>query len=178
LRALAIPIDERLMVEAAQRDPSRFADLYEHNFDRVYAFIVRRVRDRVEAEDVTADVFHRALENLGQYQWQGTPFAAWLLRIAANAIADRWRRLAKEPVPTRDELLDSPVDDDTERRTMLAQLVEGLPEDQRLVVVRRFMDQRSIRDIAAELGRSEGAIKQLQFRALDNLRAKMRSTYD
>jgi RNA polymerase sigma-70 factor, ECF subfamily len=178
LRALAIPIDERLMVEAAQRDPSRFADLYEHNFDRVYAYIARRIHDRVEAEDVTADVFHRALENLGQYQWQGTPFAAWLLRIAANALADRWRRLAREPVPTADEFLDSQVDDDTERRTMLAELVAGLPEDQRLVVTRRFIDQRSIKDIAAELGRSEGAIKQLQFRALDNLRAKMRSTYD
>ncbi|HUR37285.1 MAG TPA: sigma-70 family RNA polymerase sigma factor [Terriglobales bacterium] len=175
---MAIPIDERLMVEAAQRDPSRFADLYEHNFERVYAFVVRRVHDRAEAEDVTADVFHRALENLGGYQWQGTPFAAWLLRIAANAIADRWRRLSKEPEPTADEFLDSAVDDDTERRTMLAQLVEGLPEDQRLVVMRRFVDQRSIKDIAAELGRSEGAIKQLQFRALENLRAKMRSTYD
>jgi RNA polymerase sigma-70 factor, ECF subfamily len=178
LRALAIPIDERLMVEAAQRDPSRFADLYEHNFERVYAFVARRVHDRAEAEDVTADVFHRALENLSGYHWQGTPFAAWLLRIAANAIADRWRRLSKEPIPTADEFLDSAIEDDTERRTMLAQMVEGLPEDQRLVVMRRFVDQRSIKDIAAELGRSEGAIKQLQFRALENLRAKMRSTYD
>jgi RNA polymerase sigma-70 factor, ECF subfamily len=166
------------MVEAAQRDPSRFAALYEHNFERVYSFVARRVRDRAEAEDVTADVFHRALENLASYQWQGTPFVAWLMRIAANAVADRWRRLAKEPVPTADEFLDSAVEDDTERRAMLAQLVEALPEDQRLVVVRRFIDQRSIKDIAAELGRSEGAIKQLQFRALENLRTQMRSTYE
>ncbi len=183
MRALVIPsekrpVDERLMIEAAQRDPSRFAELYEQNFDRVYAFVMRRVRDRSAAEDVTADVFHRALANLGNYQWQGTPFSAWLLRIAANAIADRWRRLAKEPVPTADEFLDSAVESDTERRTMLAQLLAELPEDQRLVVVRRFVDQRSIKDIAAELGRSEGAIKQLQFRALENLRARMRSTYD
>ncbi len=166
------------MVEAAQRDPSRFAELYEQNFERVYAFVMRRVRDRGEAEDVTADVFHRALANIGTYQWQGTPFAAWLLRIAANAIADRWRRLAKEPIPTADEFLDSAIEDDTERRTMLTQLLHELPADQGLVVVRRFIDQRSIKEIAAELGRSEGAIKQLQFRALENLRTRMRSTYD
>ena len=178
MRALAIPIDERLMIEAAQRDPSRFAELYEHNFERVYAFVVRRVRDRAAAEDVTADVFHRALERIGSFEWQGKPFAAWLLRIAANAIADRWRRMATEPVPTADELLDSAVEDDTERRTILTQLLAGLPEDQHLVVLRRFVDQRSIRDIAKEMGRSEGAIKQLQFRALENLRARMRSTYE
>lgn len=183
MRALSIPreerpTDERLMVEAAQRDPSRFAELYEHNFSRVFAFVMRRVRDRAAAEDITADVFHRALEKIGSFEWQGVPFSAWLLRIAANAIADRWRRLEKEPVPTADEFLDSAIDDDTERNAMLAQLVGELPEDQRRVVVRRFIEQRSIRDIAAELGRSEGAIKQLQFRALENLRTRMRSTYD
>src|SRR5258706_10647966 len=97
--------DERQLVEAAKGDPRRFAELYEHNFERVYAFVVSRVRDRSAAEDVTADVFHRALERIGSFEWQGTPFAAWLLRIAANAIADRWRRVAREPVPTADEVL-------------------------------------------------------------------------
>ena len=178
MRALVIPIDERLMVEAAQRDPSRFAELYEHNFERVYAFVVRRVRDRTTAEDITADVFHRALERIGSYECQGVPFSAWLLRIAANAITDRWRRLAKEPVSAAEEFLDPAVENDTERRIMLTQIVEGLPEDQRLVVMRRFVDQRRITEIAAELGRSEGAVKQLQFRALENLRARMRSTYE
>jgi RNA polymerase sigma-70 factor, ECF subfamily len=178
LRALVISIDERLMIEAAQRDPSRFAALYEQNFDRVYAFVARRVRDRSEAEDVTSDVFHRALENLGNYQWQGAPFAAWLLRIAANVITDRWRKQAKAPILTPDELLDSAVESDTECRTLMAQLVESLPEDQRRVIIRRFLDQRSIREIAAEFGRTEGAIKQLQLRALQTLRARMRSSHE
>ena len=83
--ALRKDVDERTLIEAAQRDPGRFAELYESNFDRVYAFVVRRVRDREEAEDVTSEVFHRALANLGQFEWRGVPFAAWLLRIAANA---------------------------------------------------------------------------------------------
>src|SRR5262245_2352468 len=84
--------EERLRVEAAQRDPTRFGELYE----RVYAYAVRRVRSREEAEDVTAEVFHRALANLGRFEWQGVPFAAWLFRIAAHAIADRARRMTRE----------------------------------------------------------------------------------
>ena len=178
MRALVIPIDERLLVEAAQKDPSRFAALYEQHFDRVYGFVARRVRDRAEAEDVTADVFHRALEKLSSYEWQGAPFSAWLLRIAANVITDRWRKQSKEPVPTPDELLDTAVASDTECRTLMAELVAGLPDDQRVVILRRFVDQRSIKEIAGELGRSEGAIKQLQLRALQSLRARMRSSYE
>src|SRR2546425_1536456 len=87
---------ERLLVEAAQRAPSRFGELYEDNFERVYAFIARRVPDRDAAEDLTADVFHQALKNLPRFEWRGVPFAAWLFRIAANAIADRFKRAAKE----------------------------------------------------------------------------------
>src|SRR5262252_1105474 len=74
--------DERLLVEAAQRDPSRFGDLYERHFHRVYAFVVHRLRDRDAAEDVTAEVFHKALAGLRQYEWRGAPFGAWLIRIA------------------------------------------------------------------------------------------------
>ena len=81
--------DERLLIEAAQNDPSRFAELYEQNFHRVYAYVARRVHDRVETQDLTAQVFHKALANLGKFKWRGAPFAAWLNRIAANSIADR-----------------------------------------------------------------------------------------
>jgi RNA polymerase sigma-70 factor, ECF subfamily len=174
--------DERLLIEAAQRDPSRFAELYEKNFYRVYAFVVRRVRDRAEAEDVTAEVFHEALRNLGRFQWRGAPFAAWLLRIAANTLADRWQR-----VGTMGEVLVDPpgeaapeasVHAEAERRAMLFQLVDHLPQDQRLVILRRFVEQKAVREIAQELGRSEGAVKQLQFRALETLRAQMRCNHE
>jgi len=164
---------ERLLVEAAQRDPSRFAELYENNFDRVYAFIARRVRDRDVAEDLTAEVFQQALANLQRFEWRGVPFAAWLLRMASNAIADRWQRSGRElpaeaaPEPT--------VDSGVERTAGLAKLVESLPDDQRAVMVGRFVDGRTVREIATELRRSEGAIKQLQFRALRTLRAQARS---
>src|SRR5213593_4477506 len=95
---------ERLLIEAAQKDPSRFAELYESNFGRVYAFIVRRVQDRHEAEDLTAEVFQHALSNLSRFEWRGVPFAVWLYRIAANAIADEWRRQSKQnPEPQPDD---------------------------------------------------------------------------
>ena len=173
--------DERLLIQAAQSDPGRFADLYENNFNRVYAFVARRVKDREEAQDVTAEVFHEALKNLGGFQWRGVPFAAWLLRIAANALADRWQRAARSvEVPAEDAQIENGADivdaAEVERRAMLFQLVDRLPKDQRLVVMRRFVDQKSIREIAHELGRSDGAVKQLQFRALETLREQMRKS--
>lgn len=174
MSAIANVADERLLIEAAQQDPSRFAELYEQNFHRVYAFVARRVHDRAEAEDLTAEVFHQALSNLKRFEWRGVPFAAWLLRIAANTLADRWQRASiSQEVETDDsQAIEAGVEDEVERRTMLFQLVDLLPGDQRLVILRRFVDQKSIREIAQEMGRSEGAVKQLQFRALQSLRTR------
>ncbi len=164
--------DERLLIEAAQQDPSRFAVLYESNFHRVYAYVARRVQSRGEAEDITAEVFHTALANLGRFQWRGVPFAAWLLRIAANTLADQWKSGSKTQMLSEEawQEIAPGTDAEVERHAMLFQLVERLPEDQRLVVHRRFVEQKSVREIADELGRTEGAIKQLQFRALETLR--------
>src|SRR6266550_3545624 len=102
LKAPAKKEAERLLIEAAQRDPSRFAELYEDNFERVYAFIARRVRDRDEAEDLTSEVFHQALANLARFEWRGVPFAAWLFRIAANHRPGETRgEGARRPRPRR-----------------------------------------------------------------------------
>jgi RNA polymerase sigma-70 factor, ECF subfamily len=169
--------DERLLIEAAKIDPLRFADLYERHFDRVYAFVARRAPRRADAEDVTAEVFHRALANVGSFEWRGSPFVAWLLQIARNALADRWQRATWE----RNELppeTDDGVAADVDRRTMLSELVSRLPEDQQRVVVLRFIEQKSVREAARELQRTEGAVKQLQYRALDTLRACMRDHHE
>jgi RNA polymerase sigma-70 factor (ECF subfamily) len=167
--------DERLQVEAAQKDPAKFGDLYERNFERVYAFVARRVRDRPTAEDVTAEVFHKALAALPGFQFRGAPFAAWLIRIAANAIADRTRRATHE-VSVADDSRELSVESDadaSDRRADLFRFVDELPADQRRVIVERFVEQRSIRDVADRLNKTEGAVKQLQFRALQNLRTRM-----
>ena len=168
--------EERLLIEAAQNDPSRFAELYEQNFYRVYAYVARRVRDRAEIQDLTAQVFHQALANLGKFKWRGSPFAAWLYRIAANAIADQARHKVRESAdePNLSSESSTATDlEEVERRARLFSAVDKLPEDQRRVIVMRFADEKSIREIAGELQRSEGAVKQLQFRALENLRNRL-----
>lgn len=165
--------DERRLVEAAKGDLRRFGELYEANFARVYAYVARRVRDRAAAEDVTADVFHHALKNLARFEWQGTPFVGWLYRIASNVMADRWQKVAREAGTPAPEIPDEGAAAEIERRAMLAGLMDSLPADQRRVVVARFAEQKKIGEIAKEMGRSEGAVKQLQFRALEALRAKV-----
>lgn len=178
LKAHDTETNERRAIEAAQKDPARFAELYENNFERVYAFVARRVRDRGEAEDVTSEVFHQALANLTKFQWRGVPFAGWLYKIAANSIIDRSKRAARQQALPDDFELDAEVGnrdalDEIEQSAALFQLVDRLPEDQRRVIGMRFAEEKSIREIATEIGRSEGAVKQLQFRALQNLRARM-----
>ena len=171
---MSVEQDERLQVEAAQRDPSRFADLYEQNFHRVYAYVARRARDRQQAEDLTSDVFREALAGIHKFEWRGVPFAAWLLGIAARIVADHWKRSAYEagnPAPEADASV--PVE--IERSAMLFQLVDRLPEAQFRVIHLRFVEQKSIREIAVELDRSEGAVKQLQLRAIESLRVAMES---
>lgn len=169
--------EERLQVEAARQDPARFADLYENNFERIYAYVAHRVRCREDAQDATADIFHQALVSLPRFEWRGLPFAAWLLGIAANVLSDRWRRVLKQREVVTDDLERIGIEDNVEQRAMLYQLVDSLPADQRQVILRRFVGQMSLRDMAMELGRSEGAIKQLQLRALHNLRERIRSIH-
>lgn len=167
---------EQLLVEATQKDPARFVDLYEENFERVYAFVSRRVYSRADVEDITAEVFHQALANIAKFEWRGVPFVAWLYRIAANAIVDRWKRASREQgSPASDDPVDTSEGIDVEKSERVARLfgfVSTLPEDQRRVIEMRFAEEKSIREIAQTLGRTPGAVKQLQFRGIQTLRAE------
>src|ERR1700691_762259 len=165
-------VSERRLIAAAQQDPRRFAALYEIHFERVYAYVSRRLGNREAAEDVTSEVFQHALANLPRFEWRGAPFGAWLMRIASNAIADRWRRGAREQSHefASDPASVEPSPEEIEIRAQLFRRVQGLPIEQRKVLRMRFAEEKSIREIAQALGRSEGAIKQLQFRAVQNLR--------
>jgi RNA polymerase sigma-70 factor (ECF subfamily) len=165
--------DDRLLVEAAQADPARFLELYDRYVDRIFAFVSRRAGNRAVAEDITSQVFEQALRTIGQFRWRGVPLSAWLFRIASNALTDHWRergRAADQPPP---DLPDTGELDDLERRLALYRHVERLPPVQRDVIRLRFVEEKSVREAAAALGRSEGAIKQLQLRALERLRKSM-----
>ena len=169
--------DERRLIEEAKRDPSRFAALYDGHFHRIYAYVSRRVGSRAEAEDITAETFHQALENLPRFEWRGVPVAAWLFRIASNAISDHYRREAKQKeLPPADPPAPDAMED-ADRRAQVFRSVAVLPADQRRVIQLRFAEEKSIREVAEALGRSEGAVKQLQFRALQTLRERMRESH-
>jgi RNA polymerase sigma-70 factor, ECF subfamily len=158
-------------------EQAQFAELYEQNFERVYAFVARRVRDRTEAEDVVSEVFYKALKGIDGYEERGVPFVAWLYTIARNVVHDRARQSGREEGARRAPLPEPAVDDDVERRALLFRLVDTLPPAQRDVIVKRFAEQRSIADVARQLGRSEGAVKQLQLRAIEALRAQVRGSH-
>ena len=178
--------DERRLIAAAQQDRACFGDVYERYFELVYAYVARRVRDRATAEDLTSEVFRKALASINRFKWTGAPFGAWLLRIAANLIADCAKRNAREEnnansvatAGARGELTGTPQAqqvqlEDAERRACVIRMVDELPDDQRRVVRMRFAEEKSINEIAVALGRSEGAVKQLQLRAFQNLRARL-----
>jgi len=177
--------DERRLIEAAQQDRAQFADVYERYFELVYGYVARRIRDRAMTEDLTSEVFRKALTNIDRFKFTGAPFGAWLLRIASNLMADRAKRNARDEhnsdsSVTAEQMAGASAAESqqvqleqAERRAWVIQMVDELPDDQRRVVRMRFAEEKSVNEIATALGRSEGAVKQLQFRAFQNLRARL-----
>ena len=165
--------NDRLLIEAAQADSARFVEIYERYVDRIYAFVSRRTENRATAEDITSQVFEQALRMIERFEWRGVPVSAWLFGIASNALADHWRERARDAHETPPDVPDSRELEDIDRRIALHQQVEQLPDLQRQVIHMRFVEEKSIREVAAALDRSEGAVKQLQLRALENLRKSM-----
>jgi RNA polymerase sigma-70 factor (ECF subfamily) len=165
--------DDRLLIAAAQADSARFVEIYERYVDRIYAFVSRRTENRATAEDITSQVFEQALRTIERFEWRGVPVSAWLFRIASNALADHWRERARDAHEAPPGVPGSRELEDIDRRIALHQQVEQLPDLQRQVIHMRFVEEKSIREVAAALDRSEGAVKQLQLRALENLRKSL-----
>jgi len=168
--------DERELVALAKRDPRQFGALYDRHFQQIYRFVYSRVREQTAAEDVTSEVFMKALKAMPRYQDTGRPFAAWLYQIAVNAIADRYRTL--RPTQTLDDFHDLSVggpalEDVAAQRDELRRiwaLVEALPHQQRTALVLKFQEDMKIEDIAVAMGKSAGAIKLLIHRGVTRLR--------
>jgi len=168
------------LVAQARTDRAAFGQLYDLYVRRVYGFCALGGRSREEAEDLTAQTFERALRAIDRYEERGAPFSAWLLRIAAHVVADRARHA--EPLNAA-----APLDDDDgatadvepdwaeewERAIWLRGHLATLPADQRRVVRLRYYEDRSFGDVAARMGRSENAVKQLLRRALAAVRMRV-----
>ncbi len=169
--------DERLLVERAKSDAEAFGIIYDRHVDGIYRFVRARLGNAAAAEDVTAEVFLKALRGISRYRDTGRPFSCWLYRIAGNAVADHFRH---EPVlrELSEELPDTATQVDTMAiRSLEVQdvwrLVERLPPQQRVAMTLRFRDDRSAREAAAVMGKSEAAVKLLIYRAVGRLRSEV-----
>src|SRR5258708_37570506 len=168
---------ERELIRAAQRDRAAFAPLYERYVDQIYAYAYSLAHTRELAEAVTAAAFARAMEELPRFEWRGVPYSAWLYRVAANLVArDKRRPGWIELSPhLRDDDEESPEEQATrrDRDEHIRAAVADLPADQRQAVLLRFGGDLRNKEIAAIMGRSEGAIKLLTFRAMTTLRRRL-----
>ncbi len=168
------PKDEKALIERAQRrDPEAIGELYRRYVEAIYRHIAYRVNDAATAEDLTAEVFLRALESLTGYQDTGLPFSAWLFKIAHARVVDYWRREQRRPQVELDESLA----DDTQMTGVEARLTGDalkralslLSAEQQQVIALKFVADLSNAEIAHIMGKTEGAVKALQHRALASL---------
>jgi len=168
------------LVRAAQAgDATSFGRLYEKYFDKVYGYLSFKMGNATEAEDVTEQVFLKALESLGGYKWTGVPFQAWLFRIAHNLMVDSLRRRSRrpsEPLEQAMEMTDTRPSNDPEAmlaqtltREGLTQAVDRLTELQKQVISLKFAGGLSNAEVANHMGKTEGAVRSLQHAALASL---------
>lgn len=187
--------EERELVERARRDPEAFGALFDRYHPKIFGYVLRRVGDAEAAQDITADVFFRALDRLWQFRWRNLPFSAWLYRIAANGIVTHARREGRRAAVSLDALLEehglepaSPADlkaelEEAERalerhREFLEMRgrMEALPRAYREALALRFFEDKKLSEIAAILGKKEGTVKSLLSRGLAKLRAAQPSS--
>jgi RNA polymerase sigma-70 factor, ECF subfamily len=178
------PSDLRRLVERAQRgEREALEELYLLHFDRVYSYLHMSVGNRHDAEDLTTQTFLKMLEAIGRFRWQKAPFSAWLFRIAHNLAMDHFRATRRwqpeEEVPEPEGAEESSAEEAAleaiGRRSML-QLIESLSPEQQQVLTLKFVFGFSNGEVATILGKTEGAVKSLQHRALASLQKQITSS--
>jgi RNA polymerase sigma-70 factor (ECF subfamily) len=167
--------DTELIARARCGERAALGELYLRYAEDIHRYVYCRTYDQALAEDLTADVFLRVTESIGAYSQRGVPFTAWLYRIARARLIDHWRRVGRRPtVSLEDAGPDATVDPNDPLEEMLsngrlAQLLRRLTDDQQEVVVLRFVEGLTNAEVAQILGKTEGAVKALQHRAVRRL---------
>jgi RNA polymerase sigma-70 factor (ECF subfamily) len=172
---------ERLLVERAQQDPLVFAALYDTYVDRVYNYIYQRTGNHSDAEDLTARTFLKAFLHLERYRFQGTPFSAWLYRIAHNAVANWHRDSHRHQMVSLEVMLEQSHEDDRpedvaqsrEERKALLDAVHRLPTERQELLILKFSEGLTNAEVGQIMHRTEGAIKSLYHRTLLALRREL-----
>jgi RNA polymerase sigma-70 factor (ECF subfamily) len=171
----------RRLVERAQRgDREALEELYLLHFDRIYSYLHMSVGNRHDAEDLTTQTFLRMLESIGRFRWGSAPFSAWLFRIAHNLAMDHFR--ASRRWQPEEDVPEQPGDEEPSAeaeamqsigRQSMFELIESLSPEQQQVLTLKFVFNFSNNDVATILGKTEGAIKSLQHRALASLQKQL-----
>ncbi|MFN3763804.1 MAG: RNA polymerase sigma factor, partial [Anaerolineae bacterium] len=175
------PDGERELVERAKRDPEAFGLLYERYVTQIYRYLYYRTGNPQDAEDLTARTFYRALEHLPRYQERGLPFSAWLYRIAHNIVVNWQRDRRRRPVIALEKIVapaGAEVDpqgalEEQEEREHLMRAFRRLPPERQELLILKFVEGMSNAQIGAIMGRSEGAIKSLYHRTLQELKRNL-----
>ena len=164
-----------LIRRAQDYDPVAFGEIYERYYVGVYKYIFYRVGEQSLAEDLTMEVFVKAMEAIDNFSFRGVPFSAWLYRIASNLVIDHFRRQPVQPALSLEEKLVAAVEHPSEvlesefTHQALQRALADLTDDQQQVIVLKFVDGLSNLEVAQILGKTEGAVKSLQHRALASL---------
>jgi RNA polymerase sigma-70 factor, ECF subfamily len=171
----------RALVERAQQgDREALEELYLIHFDRIYSYLHVSVGNRHDAEDLTTQTFLKMLEAIGKFRWQSAPFSAWLFRIAHNLAMDhfratrRWQPEEEVPEPPPDESTSAEAGalQSIGRKSML-ELIDDLSPEQQQVLTLKFLFNFGNGEVATILGKTEGAVKSLQHRALVSLQKQL-----
>jgi RNA polymerase sigma-70 factor (ECF subfamily) len=171
----------RGLVERAQAgDRAALEELYLLHFDRIYSYLHVSVGNKHDAEDLTTQTFLKMLESIGKFRWQSAPFSAWLFRIAHNLAMDhfrasrRWQPEEEVPEPPPDESTSAEMGalESIGQKSMM-ELIEDLSPEQQQVLTLKFVFNFANGEVATILGKTEGAIKSLQHRALASLQKQL-----
>ena len=165
--------------DSLKQKEARLAGLFEEYYGRIARYAYSRVGDQREAEDIASDVFVKALKSLGSFEERGLPMGAWLFKIAHNLVVDYHRRnsqVKKIELEKVEIEADSDPAGDTERKLEMERVqhaMEGLTEEQREIIQLRFFGGLSSAEVAAMLGKNDGAVREAQSAALKKLRVKL-----
>src|ERR671925_1358796 len=182
VRADVSPPELRRLVDRAQQgNREALEELYLLHFDRIYSYLHMSVGNRHDAEDLTTQTFVKMLESIGKFRWRSAPFSAWLFRIAHNLAMDHFRANKRwqpeeevpEPEPPEESAAEEEALESIGRRSML-ELIEDLSREQQQVLTLKFVFNFSNGEAATILGKTEGAVKSLQHRALASLQKQLR----
>lgn len=179
---------ERELIHKAKNDALAFGELYDEYYSQIFGYVLRRTARIDAAQDITSEVFFKALKNIKKYHWRGVPFSAWLYRIATNEIANNFRRNKRRQLLT-EEVANSASDLNTSLAAETAQAeadvqkhkdflslnenISKLPVKYQEVIVLRFFEKKQLKDIGIILRKREGTIKSLLHRGLERLRKLM-----